>query len=305
MSPITIAAYQTPPAELQAIVDAPRGPLFRLGPKHNTALLLSLPGLPSISDVAQPELKLAGLRINPRMSSQSRFDFANGASLLDIKTGQSRNISGLPKNARIADTAWSANERWIAFSRWGEAGVELWLIDVAQASAKPLIKEPINAIAGAGFSWLSASEQLLVQLKPTGTAPTAPLTPSGPNTQDSQPGAKSSIRTYADMLKTPSDADLLDWHLQSQLATVSLKGEIKKIAQPLTLLAASASPDGELILTTSLRRPYSYLLPVSYFPQAVEVWTKQGKLLKTVALPLQDRIPPGNDAVSKEPRDFA
>ncbi|AMC36451.1 alpha/beta hydrolase family protein [Janthinobacterium sp. B9-8] len=305
MSPLTIAAYQTPPAELQAIVDAPRGPLFRLGPKHGTALLLSLPGLPGISDVAQPELKLAGLRINPRMSSQSRFDFANGASLLDIKTGLSRSISGLPKEARIADTAWSANERWIAFSRWGDTGVELWLIDVAQASAKPLIKAPINAIAGAGFSWLSASEQLLVQLKPAGTAPTAALTPSGPNTQDSQPGAKSSIRTYADMLKTPADADLLDWHLQSQLATVNLKGEIKKIAQPLTLLAASSSPDGELILTTSLRRPYSYLLPVSYFPQAVEVWNKQGKLLKTIALPLQDRIPPGNDAVSKEPRDFA
>ncbi|WP_293934316.1 S9 family peptidase [Iodobacter sp.] len=305
MSPI-VNAYQTPPAELQALVDAPRGPLFRLGPKHGTALLLSLPGLPSIADVAQPELKLAGLRLNPKMRSQSRFDFASGISLLDIKTGQSRAVSGLPKDARIADTAWSANEHWVAFSRWGNQGVELWLLDIANASAKQLIKEPLNTSSSAGFSWLSASEQLLVQLAPASSAPTAPATPTGPNTQDSQPGSKSQIRTYPDMLKTQADADLLDWHLQSQLATVNLNGEIKKIAKPLTLLAASASPDGQLIFTQSLRRPYSYLLPVSYFPQTYEVWNRQGKLIKTIAeRPLQDRIPPGNDAVASGPRDFA
>ncbi|QBC43775.1 S9 family peptidase [Iodobacter fluviatilis] len=305
MSPI-VNAYQTPPAELQALVDAPRGPLFRLGPKHGTALLLNLPSLPSIADVAQPELKLAGLRLNPKMRSQSRFDFASDISLLDIKTGQSRAVSGLPKDAHIADSAWSANERWVAFSRWGDKGVELWLLDVSNANAKQLIKEPLNTSSSAGFSWLSASEQLLVQLAPIGKAPTAPVTPTGPNTQDSQLGAQSQIRTYPDMLKTPADADLLDWHLQSQLAAVNLNGEINIITKPLTLLAASASPDGQLILTKSVRRPYSYLLPVSYFPQTYQVWNRQGKLVKTIAeRPLQDRIPPGNDAVTSGPRDFA
>lgn len=307
LSPLASAAYQTPPAELQAIADAPRGPLFRLSPKQTTALLLTLPGLPAIRDVAQPELKLAGLRINPGMRSQSRFEFASGLSLLDIKTGRSRPVTGLPAEARIADTAWSANERWLAVSRWGNQGVELWLVDVAAASARLLMNEPLNAISGTGFSWLSQSEQLLVQLKPTAQspAPVAPATPAGPNTQDSQPGARSQLRTYPDMLKTPYDADLLDWQLKSQLATVSLNGRIQKIGPPLTLLSAAASPDGQLILTHSLRRPYSLQLPVAHFPQAIEVWNQQGKLKTMAEQPLQDRIPPGNDAVASGPREFA
>ncbi|MFX8410532.1 hypothetical protein ABTL60_19900, partial [Acinetobacter baumannii] len=60
------SGYQLPPAELQAVVDAPRGPVFNMGPQRKTAVLLTLPGLPGIADVAQPELRLAGLRINPR-----------------------------------------------------------------------------------------------------------------------------------------------------------------------------------------------------------------------------------------------
>ena len=54
--------YQLPAPELQALVDAPRGPEFSLGPRNRTALLLNVPRLPSISELSQPELKLAGLR---------------------------------------------------------------------------------------------------------------------------------------------------------------------------------------------------------------------------------------------------
>ncbi|MBX9869667.1 MAG: DUF2730 domain-containing protein, partial [Burkholderiaceae bacterium] len=59
--------YQIPAPELQALVDAPRGPEFRLGPQNKTGLLVSIPSLPSIAEVAQPELKLAGLRVHPRL----------------------------------------------------------------------------------------------------------------------------------------------------------------------------------------------------------------------------------------------
>ena len=58
--------YRLPPAALQAIVDAPRAPALSLSPKRDLVAMISTPALPTIVEVAQPELKLAGLRINPR-----------------------------------------------------------------------------------------------------------------------------------------------------------------------------------------------------------------------------------------------
>ncbi|MFZ6676168.1 prolyl oligopeptidase family serine peptidase [Undibacterium sp. Xuan67W] len=315
-SPAVNTTYQLPAAELQAVVDAPRGPSFQMGPQRKVALLVSLPGLPGIADVAQPELKLAGLRINSKLRAASRFEFGDGMSLLDVASGKIRTITGLPANPRIADTAWSADERWIAFSRWSDTGVELWLLDVDKASAHRLIKEPLNAVAGAGFSWLNglsradkaeAPQKLLVRLDPLkqAAAPVAPIAPAGPNTQESLGGKVTQNRTYPDMLKSPADADLLDWQLQSQLAVVTTKGEVQRIGQVTVLLAAQSSPDGKYILATQLRRPYSNMLPISRFPQLVEMWDMQGKKLKTMTeRPLRDRLPPGNDAVQTGPRNY-
>ncbi|MEO4011199.1 S9 family peptidase, partial [Chromobacterium piscinae] len=77
--PLTALAegYQTPPPELAALVDTPRTPLQSLNPRNDTVLQTHRPGLPGIADVAQPELKLAGLRLNPKMRAASRFDFGN------------------------------------------------------------------------------------------------------------------------------------------------------------------------------------------------------------------------------------
>jgi len=301
-------SYRLPPAELQAIVDAPRGPVFKLGPQRKTALLVSLPGLPSIAEVAQPELKLAGLRINPRTHAASHFDFGNSLSLLDVASGKIRDVSGLPAKPRIAETLWSPDEKWLAFSRWTDDGVELWLLDVKKAHAQRLMDEKLNAVASAGFAWSNGSEQLLVRLLPARPKPAPNLTqkPLGPNALESKGGKLTQNRTYPDMLKTAADADMLDWQLQTQLAFVNLSGDVRRIGPVMTLTKAQASPDGNLILTTQLRRPYSTMLPVDRFPQLIELWDENGKKVKTIAeRPMRERLPTGNDAVQAGPRDFA
>jgi dipeptidyl aminopeptidase/acylaminoacyl peptidase len=300
-------AYQLPPAAMQAVVDAPRGPQLKIGPQRKLALLINLPGLPSIAEVAQPELRLAGLRFNPRTRAASRFDFSDGLTLLDVASGKAREVQGLPARPRIADTLWSPDEQWVAFTRWAENGVELWLLDVRQAQARRLISDKLNASTGAGFSWLSGSEQLLVRLLPRrqAAAPRAPSVPSGPNTQGTTGGKLSQSRSYPDMLKTAYDANLLDWQLQTQLAIVNINGESRRIGPVMTLSKVQASPDGKLLLSTQLRRPYSTILPMDRFGQLIELWSNQGKKVKTVALrPLRERLPTGTDAVQAGPRDF-
>jgi dipeptidyl aminopeptidase/acylaminoacyl peptidase len=300
--------YQLPPPELQALVDAPRGPEFKLGPQNKTALLISLPNLPSIAEVSQPELRLAGLRINPKMRAASRVNFSDGLSLLDLSTGKMRKVQGLPAKVKIADTVWSEDEDWVAFSVWGRNGVELWLLDVEEAQARRLIYERLNATTGAGFSWMNGSEELLVRLLPRAQKP-MPYNlsvPDGPATQESRGGKLSQNRTYQDLLKTSRDADMLDWQLQAQLAVVNVNGNVRRFGPNMVLSRALASPDGKLVLTTQLRRPYSYQVPVERFAQSIEVWTSQGKKVKTIAeQALRERIPNGVDAVQAGPRGFA
>ena len=87
------------------------------------------------------------------MRAASRVNFSDGLSLLDLSSGKMRKVQGLPAKVKIADTVWSEDEDWVAFSVWGKNGVELWLLDVEAAKARRLIYEPLNATMGAGFSW--------------------------------------------------------------------------------------------------------------------------------------------------------
>nr|WP_199068034.1 prolyl oligopeptidase family serine peptidase [Chromobacterium sp. ASV5] len=306
LSPLAVQAggYQTPPPELQALVDAPRPPLQSLSPTRQLVAQIHRPGLPGIADVAQPELRLAGLRLNPAMRAASRFDFGNAITLLDVNSGESRPARGLPAAARIADIAWSADGRRLAFSLWGPRGVELWLLDADSARARRLGDFHLNAVSGRGFAWMG--DRLLVKLVPAGQgpAPAPSFTPAGPNIQESAGGQVSQTRTYPDLLKTPYDADLLDYHLSSQLALASLDGKLGLVGKPDRFLGVAPSPDGRYLLVTSLQRPYSTLVPISRFPQRVEVMDLRGRSAHLVnQRPLLERMPSGNDAVETGPRD--
>lgn len=305
--------YQLPPAALQALVDAPRAPMLSLGPKRTLAAMVAMPPLPGIAEVAQPELKLAGMRINPRTYAASNFTFGTGISLLDIGTQQEAPVSGLPKDLRIAGLAWSPDQRYLAFTHvaYGgrNAGMELWLLDTASRSAKKLLNRPLNAVMGRGFGWRTDGKGLLVLLKPGGQyrAPASDGIPHGPAVQDSAPGGgMKQLRTYQDLLKNEDDALLFEHYITTQLATVDLVGKVKLIGRPEPYSRVVSSPDGKLLLTHTITRPYSYLVPVHAFGENIEVRSFDGKKVHTVAnLTLEEGLPPGNDAVSAGVRNVS
>ena len=311
MAAAQTGGYQQPPAALQAIVDAPRAPTLSLGPKRNLAAVLPTPSLPGISEVAQPELKLAGLRINPRTYSSSRFSFYTGLGLLDIDTQKEIKVSGLPANPRIADLAWSPDQHYLAFSNVvhadaakgiRESGVELWLLDVQTRVARKLGSQPLSNVYGRGFSWMPDSKTLLVQLKPAklGAAPAVTGIPTGPAIQDSLPGgAVKQLRTYPDLLKNEQDAQLFEHYITVQLALLDVSGKQRLVGQPGQFSRVSAAPGGKYLLTASVERPYSYIVPARDFGSRIEVRDLAGKVVHVVAtLPLEEGLPPGNDAVS-------
>ena len=301
------SGYQLPSAALQAIVDAPRAPSLSLSPKGDLAVQMGSPSLPSIAVVAQPELKLAGLRIHPRTFSDSRFSFGNSLSLKSIADGSERAITGLPANLAVASLGWSPDQRYVAFNHIDStAGAnELWLVDVERAQAHRLLGG-LNTVLGDGYAWLPDSSGLLVRLQPAGarTAPPADPIPSGPAIQSTEgDGQVRAIRTYQDLLGSPADAAQFDYYTQVQPAIVSLGGKVQPVGQPGIYLGLSLSPDGNYLLTQKVQRPYSYVVPVSAFPRVIEVLDRSGRFVHRLAsLPLVEGLPTGNDAVPTGPR---
>src|SRR5271155_296507 len=73
----TRVQYELPPKGIVDLVDTPPTPAVSLSPsgaksEKQWMLIEHLSGLPSVADLAQPELRLAGLRFNPKTDGPSR-----------------------------------------------------------------------------------------------------------------------------------------------------------------------------------------------------------------------------------------
>ncbi len=297
------SSYKKPPKNVLDVLNAVAIPQTSISPAKDKILLLEPLTYPSIAELSQPMLRLAGLRINPNTNGAHRQPYAVKLTLKNIADGKETPIN-LPANAQIISPQWSADGKYVAAGNATPTGIELWIIETASGKAKVIKNVRVNTAFG-GFSWMPGQKSLLVNLVPSkrSAAPNYQnLTPTAPNIQETT-GRKGTIRTYQDLLRSPNDEALFEYYATSQLAVVGVDGKIKEIGQPAIFDTATISPDGNFILTSRVQRPFSYLLPASDFPQEVEIWNKDGKsVYKVASVPLQDNIPV--DGVTTAPRAY-
>ncbi len=306
-SPTAELGYQTPPQALVDIVDRPLTPRVRSSPDLRWLLLLEQPSLPTIAELAEPELRLAGLRIKPQNNGPSRQRPATGLELVRVADGEKRAIRGLPEEARLGNVTFSPDGHHIAFTHTRSDAIELWVAEVASGAARRLIDTPLNLAARLRPTWLADSQALICALIPQGrgTVPAAPAVPVGPVVQENL-GKKSPARTFQDLLKDTHDEALFEHYLTAQLARVTLAGEVTPLGAPGILWDYDPSPDGSYLLVEILHRPFSYLVPARRFPRRVEVRSPAGELVHLVAdLPLQESIPIAFGSVAPGPRSFS
>lgn len=299
--------YQAPPAPLDRLLDAPVTPSVRLSPDGTLMALLHRPGLPSIVDVAAPEMRLAGMRINPRIHGPSRSIAYSGISLKSLDTSPARPVTGIPESGGIRNVSWAPDGTHIAFTVDMVDRIDLYVAEVSTGIAHKLVDIAVNDVTYGSLHWHSDSQSLLVRAVPEDQIdmPARPLAPDGPVIQENL-GEEAPARTYQDLLSNPHDEDLFEWFMTSQILRITLEGTVTQLGPTGLALIPEPSPDGQYILIRAMHRPFSYLVPASRFPHSYTIYDAQGQLVKEVArLPLAENVPVAFGSTTKGPRSMA
>ena len=273
--------YQKPPASILELVDVERAPIVSIDSKKEQMLFYYRDAFKSLSDLSQPELRLAGLRINPKTNISSTTNFYTDIKYKKLNDKQLQQIANLPADARITHTSFSPDETKLAFTNTTDNGVELWMIDLKTLQAKRLTNSALNANSGTPYSWFSNSEAMLVKMLPEDRPiliDAEEAMPTGPIVTTSD-GQISQNRTYQDLLKNKTDEANFEMLMTSEIYKINLDGT-KTIWKERNLhRSISFSPNGEYVLLTTITPPYSYLVPFYSFPAKTDVYTSDGKLV--------------------------
>ncbi len=306
------AQYQKPPKAILDVLNAPVMPSLSLSPARDVAILYTPMLYPPIADLAQPMLRLAGVRINPANNGPHGTLRYNGFVLKRIAEGKEVRVT-LPPDARLSAPLWSPDGRRFAFTNLARSSVELWAGDAHTGVAAMVPGVHLNAALGAPCDWLPDSSSLLCLTVPAGRGapPQADRVPAGPHIQESF-GKAAPQPTFEDLLTNAFDEKLFDYYATAQLALVTLPSaqsggaspQITPLGQPGIFRHAEPAPDGKHLLIERIHRPYSYLVTFEDFACDVEIWNRSGHVVyKAGSLPLHEITPLGGVPVG--PRGFA
>ncbi|MBB3123609.1 dipeptidyl aminopeptidase/acylaminoacyl peptidase [Mesoflavibacter sabulilitoris] len=288
--------YQKPSKEILELADADLAPGVQIDSKGEHMVLLYRNQYKSIEELSETELRLAGLRINPVTNIGSRTNYYTNLKVKQVKDKEAKQVKGLPDNARLSNFSWSPDESLIACLNTTPKGVEVWIVNIENANAYKISNANVNANMRSTINWFKDNKHLLVKMLPNDRKElinTATAVPSGPTVSVSN-GAKAQNRTYQDLLKTPNDEFNFEQLARSEIKKLSINGEITDFLDADMYRGISFSPDGNYIMVTKIKRPFSYLVTYSRFPSESNIYDLNGKFVKTVNnVPLDEVRPKG------------
>lgn len=297
--------YQTPPKAIYDLVMAKPTPGVSLDSKGEWMLILERSNMPTVEELAQPELRIAGLRINPNNFGPSRTTFFTNLSLKNIKTGVQSAITGLPSDVKAGNVRWNDAEDKIAFTQTTNTGIDIYVIDVKTKKAVKINKSAVNIVLGDPYGWMGSNTILYkATSKPLSAAPKKMLAPRGPVVQQNL-GKVAASPTFQDLIKSPYDESLFEFYGTTQLIK-NVNGVETKIGSPMLYSNIEPSPDNKYLLVERIDKPFSYLVTASGFNSTFLITDMNGKLIKQLAkLPSSELVPSGYDNVLNAPRDFS
>jgi dipeptidyl aminopeptidase/acylaminoacyl peptidase len=289
--------YQMPHDDILSLADAPLPPLLQMNSSGDEAFVLYRKSYKSIEELSEDEMRLAGLRINPKTNISSRARYFYNMEYYDMNKLSTIAIKGIPENAKLSNFNWSRDQTKVAFTNTTEKGVQLYVLDMASKTAKRITEDYLNANMGRPFLWSEDGQSLLVRMVPEGginLIDADNTVPTGPTISVNEAGTKAQNRTYQDLLKNRVDEENFESLATSVIYRVNLDGSKSIWLKEDMYRSMMASPDGNYIMVATVERPFSYIVPYSRFPTNYKIYTKEGALVKTfLEVPLIEELPKG------------
>lgn len=298
--------YQLPPQEILELVDIEPRPGIRMDSQNNHMIFLGRKAFKTLDELAEDEVRLAGLRINPRTNGKSRNTFYYSIEIKRLSDNRYIAVEGLPESMRIGDISFSPDESKLAFTNTLADGIELWMIDLTGGQATKLCNN-LNAASGWPYTWVPDSKSLLVKQIPQHRAPYVAdkIMPEGPSIQETT-GERTPARTFQDLLRNPADETAYDYYTTAEIVNVTTQGHQQLFLPEANYQSLNFAPGGEYLLVQTIQRPYSYTVPQYRFPISHDIYTASGKLLQNFySRPLVETLPQGFDAVETGKRNIS
>ncbi len=296
--------YQRAPKAIQEVLDMAPTPGLSVNPPGDTAIFTNVSRYPSIADLSQPMLRLAGTRINPATNGPHNPPRGTGYTVRNLTTGKEIRVN-VPPDALLGGWSWSPDGRRFAFANTTGAGMELWAGETDTGKAARVEGVTLNGTFGLPFTWTADNKTLVCRTVPAnrGRAPAEPTAPAGPHVEESF-GRAAPVPTFQDLLDNTHEEAQFDYYFTSQLALVDVtSGKAANLGAPRIFLAAQPAPNGQHFLVGWVQRPYSYIVTAGSFPRETEVWDRTGKVVyKVASQPLTESTPIGG--VSTGPRSM-
>ncbi|MBP7643937.1 MAG: S9 family peptidase [Saprospiraceae bacterium] len=296
-------SYKRPPKAMEEMLLAKPTPGVYIDKKGEWMVLYESNAYPTIEELARPELRIAGLRINPSNFGPSRLTYSSKVFLKNISSGKEFAITGLPQDLAASNINWSPDDQKIALTHTSPTQIDLYVINIATQKALKINKTALNTAVG-DIYWLDGNTIFYNGIVKLATAaPVRGAAPTGPAIQENE-GKASPRPTYQDMIKSPYDASLFEFYATTQLIK-NTNGIETKVGMPEMIASYSCSPDKKYILKRTIQKPFSYLVPYFGFPSTVVILDINGKeIKKLITLPSTETAPSGNDNVQDLPRSY-
>lgn len=234
---------------------------------------------PSIDYVSRAQLKVAGLRFNPKNYRPISNTYTSKIVYFDLKNKLDDEIKFSEKSI-IGRTAWSEDGKNLLVGIETANCYQLWIVKIPSLKKKQIPGLCMNEIMGDSFYWVNDQEVFIsartkAQMKAISVEKVVPI---GPVIQESL-GRVAQNRTYQDLIKNQQDEQILTLAIKSQPMIYNIKSATtKKIGREDLYSGVSLSPDKKRFLVAKVVQPYSYVVPISYFARQFEVWDRQGQV---------------------------
>jgi dipeptidyl aminopeptidase/acylaminoacyl peptidase len=301
--------FATPPPEILEAVLAPRHlnvTLGNLSPDKRWFLDEIGDGPVTMAVFSRPFHELGGVFIDFAANRARALSIRSsvGLQLIAAADGSKRAIQ-VPAGVRVSSASWSPDGSAVAYLGHTAEATHIYVADPRTGQSRQLTRSPLLATMVTDFEWVGDGAEIAAVLIPDGRAPmpVKPMVPAGPQVKVAEESDKNLLRTYASLMATPYDQELLRWHATGQLAYIDVANRsVRTFGQPAMIRSIDPSPDGRHVRVTRMVEPFSYVVPVGNFGSVEEIWDDTGKVLlelneRELNLGVRDDDPPAAPGV--------